>query len=158
MCSALLGQSLGFVDFSLHPRRAVWHDLFEAELYLQTQVMVASSRNKCKEYSASKVCLALAIPVLLALGWLTVSAVAINTLPNGVVCLQARELAQARSLQQDDVQIGSYRVVTIEVFERERCYLDEFAISAPLKFALKVGWHWCFLRQSPALAGNAHAH
>ncbi len=62
--------------------------------------------------------------------------------------MQTRELAQARSLQQDDVQIGSYRVVTIEVFERERCYLDEFAISAPLRSALKVGWHWVFKAES----------
>ena len=54
-----------------------------------------------------------------------------------MVCSQARELTQARRLQQDDVQIGSYRVVSIEVFERERCYMDEFAISAPLKSALQ---------------------
>lgn len=132
LCSALLGQSLGFVDFSLLPRHAVWHDLFEAELYLHFQVTLTSSRNKCKECSTAKVCLALALPVLLSLGWLTVSAIAINTLPKGVVCLQARELAQARRLQQDNEQIGAYRVVTVEVFERERCYLDEFAISAPL--------------------------
>lgn len=46
--------------------------------------------------------------------------------------MQGRELKQARSLQQDDVQIGSYRVVSVEVYERERCFLDEFAISAPL--------------------------
>lgn len=50
--------------------------------------------------------------------------------------LQGRALqtAPSRSLQQrdDDREYGNYRVVSIEVFERERCYLDEFAISVPL--------------------------
>ena len=47
---------------------------------------------------------------------------------------QGRELRQARRLQQgdDDQTFGNYRALSIEVFERERCYLDEFAISARL--------------------------
>ena len=45
---------------------------------------------------------------------------------------RALQTAPARSLQQrDEQEYGNYRVVSVEVFERERCYLDEFAISAP---------------------------
>jgi Rieske Fe-S protein len=51
---------------------------------------------------------------------------------------QARELKQARSLQQDDQEYGSYKVVTVEVFESNRCYMDEYSICAHLGCTLRT--------------------
>ncbi len=56
---------------------------------------------------------------------------------------QARELKQARSLQQDDREYGSYKVVTVEVFESNRCYMDEYSICAHLGRTLQVSVHSC---------------
>ncbi len=57
--------------------------------------------------------------------------------------VQARELKQARSLQQDDREYGSYKVVTVEVFESNRCYMDEYSICALPGCTLRVSTHSC---------------